>query len=85
MTNEIENQFFLKAVVDRFENKTAVLKLQDGQTLNWPIKNLPDDVSAGSALRLIISTNQTDQSEREKIAKTILNQLLKRPKNGKQS
>jgi transcription elongation factor len=70
-------QKYLKAIIDRFENKIAIIKTQDGQELHWPIKNLPDDCQQGSALRIILSTSQTDQQEREKIAKTILNQLLK--------
>ena len=72
-----EGENFIKAVIDRFENRKAVLKTDDGQELLWPIKNLPDDVQEGTVVRIVIKTNQTDQEEREKIAKTLLNEILK--------
>ncbi len=72
---------FIKAVIDRFEGKQAVLRIDDGQELIWPIKNLPTEAKEGSAVRLILSTSQTDEEEREKMAKTILNEILKKPKN----
>lgn len=82
MNNPADNQHFLRAVIDRFEGKAAVIKTEDGQQLHWPIKNLPDEIKEGAAARLVLSTSETDQQEREKIAKTILNQLLRTEKNG---
>lgn len=71
-----EQHYSLRATIDRFEEKMAVLKLEDGQILNWPIKQLPDDLKEGSTIRLVISTEATQEKEREKIAKTLLNQIL---------
>lgn len=70
-------KYYIKAVVDRFEGKFAVLVTDDKQKILWPIKNLPDDIQEGSAVRLVISTSKTDEEEREKMAKTILNEILK--------
>ncbi|HEX9664919.1 MAG TPA: DUF3006 domain-containing protein [Patescibacteria group bacterium] len=82
MTDEVldvsQKKFHLKAVIDRFEGIMAVLKFDDNQEINWPIKNLPEDCQAGSVVRLIISTSKTDQEEREKMAKTLLNEILKK-------
>lgn len=75
MTNEI--QTFISGAIDRFEGKTAVIKTEDGQEIIWPIKNLPDETAEGSAVRLLLSTKKTDEEEREKLAKTMLNQILK--------
>lgn len=70
------DKYSIKAVIDRFEGVFAVLKLDDGQSLNWPIKNLPDDIKGGQVIRLFITTSQTEQEEREKTAKALLNEIL---------
>lgn len=72
----INRQNYIKVVLDRFEGKFAVLKTSDGQELLWPIKNLPEEAKEGSGMRLILATAKTDQEEREKLAKTILNEIL---------
>jgi hypothetical protein len=74
----ISKQYFIKAVIDRFEGKNAVLRTEDGQELIWPIKNLPEDATEGSSIRLVLSTSITDKEEREKLAKTLLNEILKK-------
>jgi len=75
MTDD-KKKYYIKAVIDRFEGKLAVLVTDDKQKILWPIKNLPDDVHEGSTVRLVISTAKTDQEEREKVAKTMLNEIL---------
>lgn len=84
--SKIEKSYFLEGLIDRFEDKMAVIIIKDGQRLLWPIKNLPEDCEKGTGVRIILSTSQTDQEEREKVAKTILNEILKIPidHNGKQ-
>lgn len=73
-----ENQeYFLTMIIDRFEEKFAVLKDQAGQDFLWPIKNLPDDAKAGMTVRLNITTDKTASQEREQLAKTLLNEILK--------
>ena len=72
----------LKGKVEKFEDKMAII-IADGNKFSWPIKNLPEDIEVGSEVRLILTTTKTDEEEREKMAKTILNQVLKtneRPK-----
>lgn len=72
-----KESYFVRATVDRFEGKYAVLKTDDKQEIKWLIKNLPDDVKEGSLVRLVVSTHRTEQAEREKLAKTLLNDILK--------
>ena len=69
--------FSVSGVVEKFEDKNAVIILADGQRIFWPIKNLPDDTQAGSPVRLLLSTAKTQQAELEKLAKTVLNRILK--------
>ncbi|MFA5413265.1 MAG: DUF3006 domain-containing protein [Patescibacteria group bacterium] len=72
---------FIKAVIDRFEGDSAVIKTEDGQELLWPKADLPEDAKEGAAVRLGISTNQTDEEERAKLAKTLLNEILQNKKD----
>lgn len=67
---------FLKAAVDRFEGDYAVIKTEDGQEILWPKKELLEGVREGTAVRLALSTSQTDEEERTKLAKTLLNEIL---------
>lgn len=67
---------FIKAAIDRFEGDSAVIKTEDGQELLWPKNELPPDAKEGTAVRLNISTSQTDEEERTKLAKTLLNEIL---------
>ncbi|MFA5129020.1 MAG: DUF3006 domain-containing protein [Patescibacteria group bacterium] len=73
---------FIKAAIDRFEGDSAVIKTEDGQELLWPKLDLPEDAKEGAALRLSISTNQSDEEERTKLAKTLLNEILQNKKDG---
>jgi len=84
MTDELKNlsdRYYLNGTLDRFEEKMAVIITKDGQKLLWPIQNLPADCVTGSAVRIVLTTKTTDQEEREEIAKTILNKILKDPED----
>lgn len=70
--------YALIATVDRFEGKVAVLRFSDGQEFRWPMKSLPDDAQEGSAVRISLTTSATDEEERERLARTMLNELFKR-------
>ncbi len=72
---------FIKAAIDRLEGDSAVIKTEDGQELLWPKQSLPEDAKEGSAVRLGISTNQSDEEERTRLAKTLLNEILQNKKN----
>lgn len=76
-TNQLAEVFSIEGKIEKFEDKMAVIKTADGQELRWPIKNLPEDIEVGSPVRLVLSTTQTIAEERDKIAKNILNQILK--------
>ncbi|MBU1146224.1 DUF3006 domain-containing protein [Patescibacteria group bacterium] len=67
---------FIKAAIDRFEGDSAVIKTEDGQEIIWPKQDLPEDAKEGTAVRLSVSTNQSDEEERTKLAKTLLNEIL---------
>lgn len=70
------DELFLSAVLDRFEGDRAILKLQDGQEWRWPRQNLPKTAKEGSVLFLRALQSAEKEEEREKLAKTILNEIL---------
>ncbi len=72
-------KYQLDAVIERFEDTAAIVTTGDGQQLRWPIKNLPENIEKGQAVRLTLSSAASELAEREMIAKSILNQILKKP------
>ncbi len=68
---------FIYGVLDRFEGKMAVVRLDDGQELLWPEKKLPKDIAEGDVVKLGIFCSHLETKEREKLAKSILSEVLK--------
>ena len=66
----------MKAILDRFENGAGVLRLENGQELVVPQAELPKEVKEGAALFILISESKTEEEAREKLAKSILNEIL---------
>ena len=81
MTNPTDKTFgqesVLEGIIDRLEKTKAVIKTKDGQKLLWPIDNLPDDTSEGEVVELTLCTNKTKTSDQERVAKAVLNEILK--------
>ena len=72
----LPEDFNLSVTVQRFEGKFAVLETDDGQTLRWPIKQLPDDAQEGARVRLSLTTPAVDETARQELARAVLNTLL---------
>lgn len=70
----------LSAVIDRFEEKKAVLKFQDGQTLIVLIEYLPDGVGEGDAIKIKFGNDADATDKRAQQAKDMLNEILKKGK-----
>lgn len=68
----------LTCVIDRLEEEKAVLKFDDGQTLNISIEFLPDDVGEGSVIDVNFLGNEKGEEERGVSAKSLLNEILKK-------
>lgn len=76
MASEPEQHYELTVTVKGFVGTNALLALPDQQTISWPIKSLPDDLSEGSTFRLIAETERTSAASRAKLARAVLNQIL---------
>lgn len=68
---------FLLAVLDRFEGDKAVIRFDDGQTLVLPKDDLFNQYKEGDALYFLISPDKDLTTGREKLARALLNDLLK--------
>ena len=75
---------FIKATIDRLEECFAVLRTEDAQEILWPLKNLPEGIREGAAVRLVLSTNENDEEERRKLAKSLLNEILQNSSDGEE-
>lgn len=74
--SEPDKSYSLKAITKKFEGKFAVLEISDGQIIRWPIKDLPEDVQAGTEVRLLVSSKKTANEEREQVAQLVLNKII---------
>ncbi|PIP75603.1 hypothetical protein COW86_02850 [Candidatus Kuenenbacteria bacterium CG22_combo_CG10-13_8_21_14_all_39_9] len=77
MDNLMDTRKYLLATVDRLEGGKAVLKLDDGQSLDWPVDKLPAETVEGTQLKLWLLSDKGEEEEREKMAKAVLNEILK--------
>ena len=66
----------MKAILDRLEGGTAVLRIEGGQELVVQKEDLPKEAKEGAALFLMISQSASEEEAREKLAKSILNEIL---------
>lgn len=73
-----EKKQAFSAIIDRLEEDKAVLKFTDGQSLVVPIEVLPEGVGEGSVLHFSFSQDKAGEEERQKLAKEMLNEILKR-------
>jgi len=66
----------VKASLERFEGKNAILKNNDGQEIIWPIKLLPHDLKEGETVKLTLNTELEVSSDQQHLAKKMLNEIL---------
>jgi hypothetical protein len=71
----------VKIIIDRFEGDFAVLKTENNKTINWPIENLPEGASEGSALFFLIGDSPETADSKRELAKDILNEILDTSEN----
>jgi len=67
----------LKTVIDRFEDRQAVL-VYGKTSILWPKDKLPDDAKEGDSIVLIAKRDIDATKDQEELARTILNELLQK-------
>ncbi len=63
-------------IIDRLEEDYAVILLDSGNRVDWPILALPDEIGEGDSVNFSINENVVATNSREELARTMLNQLL---------
>lgn len=71
------HDILLEAILDRFEGEYAVLRVKDAKEIMWPRRALPPDAREGCVFYLQALSSQEKEAEREALAKTLLNEVLK--------
>jgi len=66
----------INAVVDRLEGDFAIIRTFDQQELLWPKNNLPSNVKEGSAVQLILKTDQELEQDQQKLAQAVLREVF---------
>jgi len=71
----------MRGVIDRIEEETAVIELEDRSQILFPAKRLPQGVGEGSVLKIVITYDaQATKRQREKIRR-LQEKLLKRSRS----
>ena len=66
------------ATIDRFEGDLAVVRLDNGQEMAWPIAELPAEAREGARLVLHLTPAVEDEARRAEEARQLLTGLLQR-------
>ncbi len=68
---------YIKGIIDRIEGQKAVLSLDDGQKLIWPLEKIPAHCVEGTAVIIsIFKDGEMAEDEQKIMAKNILNEIL---------
>lgn len=78
MSEELNHPFTVWAKILEISGDQAVFKLPDGQTIKWEVSLMPPDAKAGDKIRIIIHDKETDEEERKRLARTLLNEIVAR-------
>jgi len=68
--------YIISGIIDRFEDKLAVIKTTEDTEILWPIKNLPDDLLAGDSVTITLSNDKDGTQDKTELAKNMLNDIL---------
>lgn len=67
----------LPASISEIEPETATLTTDDGQTLRYPRRLLPDDSAKGNRIHILVLSDHDADGERERLAKAVLSEMLR--------
>lgn len=67
----------LPAIISALEPETATLTTDDGQTVRYPRRLLPDDCAVSNRVHLLVLSDHDAEGERERLAKAVLSEMLR--------
>lgn len=72
----ISDSYALSAILEGFEDRTAVLSCPGLGQFKWPIKNLPENLKPGDGITLKIVTTKTEEEEKYVRMRKLLEDLI---------
>lgn len=64
-------------ILQKIESDFAFLKSEDNNlNISWPVAALPEGFSVGSKISFLISLDDIEKANRDRLAKDILNEIL---------
>ncbi|MBT3690252.1 hypothetical protein HOE31_04395 [bacterium] len=72
----MESSSTVKGVIEGFQDKHADISLDDKSHVLWPIKNLSEEVTVNTRVRITLSTNNNELADKEEMARIMLNNIL---------
>jgi len=66
----------LKGILDRFEEKSAIIKTEDQREIAWPIKKLSEEIKAGDQVIISLAADQSGTVVNQDQAQKMLNEIL---------
>lgn len=65
-----------EAIIESFKDRSAILRLKNGQTLNWPISQLPEHLHVGDSLQIKLISSQDEENQKMRQMRTLLQDLI---------
>ena len=72
-----DSPYTIKGHIKSFVDKIAIIALETGQLIEWPIAQLPKDCNEGLEITVSLHTPLSITVAKNKLAKQLLNELLK--------
>lgn len=79
MPEELQHPYSQKAKVKKITENKVLLICDDQTEIGWPLNLLPPNTNVGDIVKVIIHNSETDEQERQKLAKTLINEILNSP------
>ncbi len=68
--------YSIEVTLDRFDGDSAILRLPDGQEIEWLSENIPDELEEGSIVRMALVVEEGTPESRRVLAQDILNEIF---------
>lgn len=75
-SNPLPDSYTLTGTLSRFEERFAVLSNETLGEFRWPIKNLPENLTAGDTVQLKVVTSKVEEEEKYERMRRLLEELI---------
>lgn len=71
-----QSPYKIEATLERFEDRYAILKTDDGYVFKWPIKYLPENLNPCDRVILKAGSDETEENEKLEAMRKLLEELI---------